>query len=117
MLPPAIDISSGADDCRARFEDAELRREFDAFVLQIELYYGRHPIFYSNGRSVLGDGLSESEKNLWVRALFIHPRAFAGNNWMFWQYRINGLTLGISGNVDLNVFNGREQEFFRFVNQ
>jgi lysozyme len=37
------------------------------------------------------------------------------NDWAFWQYSDSGSVSGISGNVDLNVFEGNIDELYEFV--
>ena len=39
-----------------------------------------------------------------------HPsKVYPGRKWVFWQYSGSGLSQGVKGRIDLNVFHGSEQ--------
>ena len=46
----------------------------------------------------------------WLRAVARHPsKVYPGRKWLFWQYSGSGLSHGVSGRIDLNVFHGDER--------
>jgi lysozyme len=40
---------------------------------------------------------------------------YPGRKWLFWQYSGSGLSHGVDGRIDLNVFNGSEDAWHRWV--
>ena len=109
-LRPAADLSSG-DKCRDQLDDDLLLREFSVFRREVEQKFGAPPILYSSGNSRLTRLLnSEGTRLEWVRGLFVDPNWFYGNEWTIWQYSTRGQVNGIVGNVDMNVFRGKENE-------
>jgi lysozyme len=49
-------------------------------------------------------------RDLWLRDLFGEPN-WSGRPWRIWQYNCRGRVDGIQGPVDLNAFNGSEEEY------
>lgn len=114
-LPPTIDIEFGGNSrempTRGAFDD-ELRD----FIGEIESHYYRKPILYVTYESyeafIEGDF---EDCSIWIRDLFKEPRLSDGRHWSFWQYSPRGRVSGISGYVDLNVFNGDREEFDEMI--
>ena len=51
-----------------------------------------------------------------LRAVAEHPsRVYPGRDWLFWQYSGSGLSGGVDGKIDLNVFHGDEGTWRRWV--
>ena len=47
-----------------------------------------------------------------------HPSVvYPGRKWLFWQYSGSGLSHGVDGRIDLNVFNGSEDAWHRWVDR
>jgi hypothetical protein len=94
----------------------ELSNWVHEWVSTFESETGIEPIFYTYS-SFAKDSLDSSlaKYDLWIAHYTYDPAtqpdtAFWGN-WLFWQYSDKGLVQGISGDVDLNIFNGSEDRF------
>jgi lysozyme len=47
-----------------------------------------------------------------------HPsKVYPGRKWLFWQYSGSGLSQGVDGKIDLNVFSGNEKSWERWSSQ
>jgi lysozyme len=79
---------------------------------KIEQAHGIAPIIYATHDSYdeYLTGLINN-KNIWIRDILKRPSLPDGRRWTLWQYANNGSVDGITGRVDLNVFNGSEEEF------
>ena len=45
-----------------------------------------------------------------------HPsKVYPGRKWVFWQYSGSGLSHGVRGRIDLNVFHGSEDDWHDWV--
>lgn len=86
-----------------RKEFADYMQNFNKGILSVAVY----PYALMNSNGFIYDFLGKS------------PISYIGkwNNWTFWQYSSsgNGKSIGINGNVDLDVFNGTEEEWSKFV--
>jgi lysozyme len=113
MLPPAIDFEFGGN-CRERPERARLLAEVHAFADELERHYRQKPLFYVtyDAYDVYLAGAIDDHP-LWVRDIVWRPRLSDGRDWTFWQYAHRARLPGISGPVDLNVFNGSPAQFAR----
>ena len=50
------------------------------------------------------------------RAVAQHPsKVYPDRKWLFWQYSGSGLSHGVEGKIDLNVFNGSEDAWHRWL--
>jgi len=113
-LQPAVDVSSGAACARANGKPED---ELIAFLDEIERSIGRRPIVYDNRVEIPAIGRpSRNPDTKWARGIILHPNSSHRDNWIFWQYSHRGKVDGIIGPVDLNVFQGSEEEFEEFVN-
>ena len=110
-LPPAIDLEFGGN-CKNRPEKEVIVRELLRFMRKIEEARGIAPIIYATHDSYdeYLTGLI-SNKNIWIRDILKRPGLPDGRRWTFWQYANNGRIDGITGRVDLNVFNGSPEDF------
>jgi lysozyme len=113
-LPPAVDLEYGGNSMvRPSVED--FNAELNVFMALLEEHYGRPPIVYATSQ-FYRDYLEEREHGmqLWARDLFMKPHGLS-HQWVIWQYHSRAAVAGIKGFVDLNVFNGTEQEFIKFI--
>jgi hypothetical protein len=69
---------------------------------------GIEPIIYTNSNYAINYlDPSITEYDLWIANWFVeHPDPGIWDTWSFWQYSDSGSVPGISGNVDLDEFNG-----------
>jgi lysozyme len=79
---------------------------------KIEQAHGIAPIIYATNDSYdeYLTGLINN-KNIWIRDILKRPGLPDGRRWTLWQYANNGRVDGITGLVDLNVFNGSQEDF------
>jgi lysozyme len=111
-LPPVIDVEwTRSRACPKRPSPANVRKKMGAFMDALEAHYGQRPIIYT-APDFYEDNLQGAFPNhpFWLRAVAEHPSKVYGNRkWVFWQYSGTGLSKGVAGKIDLNVFNGDPQ--------
>ncbi|WP_202306913.1 glycoside hydrolase family 25 protein [Mesorhizobium sp. L-8-10] len=117
-LPPVIDVEwNGESSCKRRPSPAKVREKMQVFMDKLEAHYGQRPIIYT-APDFHADNLEGAFPNhpFWLRAVARHPsKVYPGRKWVFWQYSGSGLSHGVSGRIDLNVFHGTEREWHRWV--
>jgi lysozyme len=110
-LPPVIDVEwNHASDCKRRPSPAKVREKMQVFMDKLERHYGQRPIIYTSP-DFYRDNLKGAFPGypFWLRSVAAHPsKVYPGRKWLFWQYSGSGLSQGVSGRIDLNVFNGSE---------
>jgi lysozyme len=108
-LPPVIDVEwTRSRACPKRPSPAKVRQKMGAFMDILEAHYGQRPIIYT-APDFYEDNLQGAFPNhpFWLRAVAEHPsKVYPGRKWVFWQYSGTGLSKGVAGKIDLNVFNG-----------
>ena len=108
-LPPVVDIERIDSGGSASQAVQDLQTWLDA----VEQATGRVPIIYTSPTFWNSLGTSAFGRYpLWVAEYGVTspklPAGWAG--WTFWQYSESGTVAGISGSVDLNVFQGTSAE-------
>ncbi|WP_168798026.1 glycoside hydrolase family 25 protein [Pacificoceanicola onchidii] len=103
-LPPALDLESiPASDSDSDVGDTALK-----WLKHVEEKTGCKPVIYSNGsyyREYLGKPLEGYP--FWLAEYANHPRLPSGiKDWTFWQHSQTGRVTGITGHVDLDLFQG-----------
>jgi predicted alpha/beta superfamily hydrolase/GH25 family lysozyme M1 (1,4-beta-N-acetylmuramidase) len=104
-LPPALDV-----EVTDGLSSKDIVSAIQAWVATMQSAIGRPPIIYSSANfwnsSVADSSLSKDP--LWVADWDVKcptlPSAWSA--WKFWQTTIKGSVPGISGAVDLDIFNG-----------
>lgn len=102
-LPPVLDV-----ELRGTLAHTDLIAEIKEWLLLAEARYGVKPIIYS-GQMFYNRYLAGhfAEYPLWIaRYHDAEPVLADGRNFQFWQYGDQGVVPGITGPVDLNVFQG-----------
>lgn len=110
-LPPAVDLEFGGN-CGRSPDGAELRRELDTYLAQVEAAYGQPALLYVTPEFFAAHQRDLPKRALWRRAIVSRPDASAA--WALWQYHNRGRVDGIQGPVDLNVFDGDAAAFARW---
>jgi lysozyme len=109
-LPPVLDMEWNPDSptCKLRPDSATVRSEMRIFLTMVERHYGKKPIIYTSIDFFEDNGLSGFRGYpYWLRSVSGHPEhKYSGHPFTFWQYTGTGVVPGISGNADVNVFNG-----------
>jgi len=117
-LPPVIDVEYNSESrCKRRLSRARVLEKMQVFMDRLEDYYGQRPIIYT-APDFYRDNLKGEflDYPFWLRAVARHPsKVYPGRKWVFWQYSGSGLSHGVKGRIDLNVFHGSEAEWRRWV--
>lgn len=110
-LPPVIDVEwNGESSCKRRPSREKVLEKMQVFMDRLERHYGQRPIIYTSP-DFYRDNLQGAflDYPFWLRAVARHPsKVYPGRKWLFWQYSGSGLSHGVSGRIDLNVFHGDE---------
>ncbi|UCI05482.1 glycoside hydrolase family 25 protein [Mesorhizobium sp. B1-1-8] len=113
-LPPVIDVEwNGDSSCRRRPSRATVQEKMQVFMDKLERHYGQRPIIYTSP-DFYRDNLRGAfpDYPFWLRAVAAHPsKVYPGRKWLFWQYSGSGLSHGVRGRIDLNVFHGDERQW------
>ena len=106
-LPMTIDLEESAD-CKTMPAKAAFRKDLADFVAKVQAAYGHQPILYVNYS--IYDAYFNGENDtyrLWIADVKHEAPTMPGNApWAMWQYGWHGAVAGITGEVDLDVFNG-----------
>ena len=107
-LPPVLDV-----EVMDGVESEELVKRVKTWLEIIEFEYQIKPIIYTNLKfynNHLADSLSDYP--VWIARYnqYFEPLLTNGKDWIFWQYGNQGQLDGIKGDVDLNVFQGTEED-------
>ncbi|MEP9399087.1 GH25 family lysozyme [Mesorhizobium sp. KR2-14] len=117
-LPPVIDVEyNGESSCKRRLSPETIREKMQVFMDKLERHYGQRPIIYT-APDFYRDNLQGAfpDYPFWLRAVAEHPsKVYPGRKWVFWQYSGSGLSQGVDGKIDLNVFHGSEDDWHRWV--
>ncbi|MET0192134.1 MAG: GH25 family lysozyme [Hyphomicrobiaceae bacterium] len=109
-LPPVLDMEWNplSPTCKLRPSPATVRKEMRTFLELVERHYGKKPIIYTSIDFFEDNDLSTFQGYpYWLRSVAGHPQEKYGSHpFTFWQYTGTGVVPGISGNADINVFNG-----------
>ncbi|MCR4267801.1 glycoside hydrolase family 25 protein [Nitratireductor sp. ZSWI3] len=119
-LPPVLDVEwNHQSSCKWRPSRAEILEKMQVFLDRLERHYGQRPIIYT-APDFYADNLKGAFPNhpFWLRSVAAHPsKVYPGRDWLFWQYSGSGLSGGVDGRIDLNVFNGDESGWWRWVDR
>ncbi|MDK1374567.1 MULTISPECIES: GH25 family lysozyme [unclassified Sinorhizobium] len=117
-LPPVIDVEwNGESSCKRRPSRERVLEKMQVFMDKLERHYGQRPIIYT-APDFYRDNLKGAFPNhpFWLRSVAAHPsKVYPGRKWLFWQYSGSGLSHGVDGRIDLNVFHGSENEWHRWA--
>ncbi|MFD2347556.1 glycosyl hydrolase [Sinorhizobium terangae] len=117
-LPPVIDVEwNGESSCKRRPSRERVLEKMQVFMDKLERHYGQRPIIYT-APDFYRDNLKGAFPNhpFWLRSVAAHPsKVYPGRKWLFWQYSGSGLSHGVDGRIDLNVFHGSEDEWHNWV--
>ena len=114
-LPPVIDLEYDSR-CINTYTKEQLLSEIQVMHDQLQQHYGKQPIFYISKtfyNIVLAGEFKQTP--LWVREYQGQPELKGNPKWTFWQHTSQGQIKGIPTLVDLNVFQGSEQDWISFL--
>jgi lysozyme len=110
-LPPVLDVERKGSN-----SPEELRNKVKKWLFRIQKYYGVKPILYTSYKfkaRYLTDSLLNTYP-YWIAHYYVDSVQYKGQ-WTFWQHTDVGKLPGINERVDLNVYNGRLDEFMRMT--
>ena len=117
-LPPVLDVEwNGTSSCKKRPSRENVLEKMQVFMDKLEAHYGQRPIIYT-APDFYADNLKGAFKNhpFWLRSVAAHPsKVYPGRDWVFWQYSGSGLSHGVEGRIDLNVFHGDENAWRKWL--
>lgn len=117
-LPPVLDVEwNHQSNCKWRPSRAEILEKMQVFLDRLERHYGQRPVIYTTP-DFYRDNLRGAFRDypFWLRSVAAHPsEVYPGRDWVFWQYSGTGLSQGVDGKIDLNVFNGDEKAWHRWL--
>lgn len=117
MLPPVVDVEFYGAHASNPPDKEAVQRELHDLLIRLEDWYGMKPILYANTRMYYRYLFGAfDEYPLWIRNIYSAP-ALLDRAWSFWQYNDRAVLEGYEGTeryIDVNVFNGTEQEFIAF---
>jgi lysozyme len=117
-LPPVIDAEyNGDSSCKRRLTRAQYVEKIRVFSEMLERHYGKRPIIYT-APDFYEDNLSGELTNhpFWLRSVAAHPsKRYPNRRWVFWQYSGSGLSHGVTGKIDLNVFHGSVSDWHNWL--
>ena len=117
-LPPVIDVEwNHESSCKRRPSHKNVLDKMQVFMDRLERHYGKRPIIYTSP-DFYADNLRGAFQDypFWLRSVAAHPgKVYPGRDWVFWQYSGSGLSHGVNGRVDLNAFNGDENDWWAWL--
>jgi len=117
-LPPVIDVEyNGESSCRFKLSPERAREKMQVFMDRLEQHYGKRPVIYT-APDFYKDNLRGHflDYPFWLRSVAAHPsKVYPGRKWVFWQYSGSGLSQGVNGKIDLNVFYGSVSDWQNWV--
>ena len=115
-LPPVLDFEQASLD--QAMSVAAVQSAITTWLQTVAAKIGVTPMIYTNlsmGTEYLSGQFGSFP--LWIASYNSSPPAppSGWTNWQFWQYSQSGTIAGVSGNVDLDYFNGSQQQLLAFV--
>ena len=105
-LPPVLDVEE-----KGGLSKDELQQRVLTWLDRVEAYYKVKPILYSGFKfrtRYLNDTLF-SRYPYWIAHYYVDSVHYEGP-WMFWQHTNRGRVPGVEKRVDLNIFNGTQEQ-------
>lgn len=118
-LPPVIDFEYYGDKEKNPPEVESTRKELRKMLSILEKHYGAKPIIYATLKTYRRYLKEEFDDYvLWIRNVYYSPNIDMKDKWKFWQYTDKAVLKGYSGDekyIDMNVFNGTEEDFVQLL--
>lgn len=88
-------------------------------IARLEEHYEMEPIIYVTEKAYeMYLANDYQDYDIWVRNVITKPTLADGRKWTFWQFTNRKKLDGYSGEekfIDINVFDGSEEEFFIYA--
>ena len=115
-FPPVLDIETPHSRVKEIGED-NIRKMALKWLQAIEAHYGVKPVIYTNDR-FRKEYLNTPEfKNYDFWMARYSKKGPESGEWLLWQFTQTGRPRGISGSVDINVFDGSISEFKAYIDK
>lgn len=117
-LPPVLDVEWNAfSECKKRPSRTQVLEKMKVFLERLERHYGQRPIIYTAPDFYQDNLVGEfRDYPFWLRSVAAHPsKVYPDREWVFWQYSGTGLSRGVEGKIDLNVFHGGKDEWHQWL--
>lgn len=115
MLPPVIDVEFYGDKKKNPTNKEQVQEQLKILIDKLKENYGITPIIYATNKSYklyIANNFEDCE--IWIRDIIKFPNLPDSREWTFWQYTNRERLEGYSGKekfIDMNIFNGSQQEF------
>ncbi|GHC75110.1 glycoside hydrolase family 25 protein [Limoniibacter endophyticus] len=120
-LPPVLDMEWNplSPSCKLRPSPEKVRAEMKIFLDIVERHYGKKPIIYTSVDFFDDNKLGVfKDYPFWLRSVAGHPTEKYGDHpFVFWQYTGTGIVPGITGDADINVFNGSQSSWAEWLSR
>ena len=120
-MPPVLDMewNPQSPTCKLRPPAETVRSEMTIFLQMVEKHYGKKPIIYTYVDFFDDNNLSTFRGYpYWLRSVAGHPtKKYGSHPFTFWQYTGTGVIPGMKGDADINVFNGTEAAWNKWLRQ
>jgi lysozyme len=118
-LPPVLDVEwhGNRKTCPGKISKKRVLAKMEVWSRMIERHYGQKPIIYT-APDFYDDNLKGQFKDhsFWLRSVAEHPKMrYPNQDFAFWQYSGTGLSKGVATKIDLNVFNGTQESWHRWL--
>lgn len=110
-LPPVLDVEKIGNLSRQ-----ELRQRVKRWLDIVENAYGVKPILYTGYKfktTYLNDTIFNAYP-YWIAHYYVDRLRYQGP-WSFWQHTDRGRVAGITGDVDVNIFNGNLEQLMNLT--
>jgi lysozyme len=118
MLPPVVDVEFYGNYEKSPASPGQVKIQLREFLEAVEQAYNAKPIIYAVRKSYelyIKDDFADYD--IWIRDVFRAPDFLGDRKWTFWQYADRCRLAGYDGKerfIDMNVFNGTEDEFLNY---
>ena len=115
MLPPVIDVEFYGEYKKNNPDKEKTREQLRILIDKIKENYEVSPIIYATNESYelyIANNFEDCE--IWIRDIIKSPDLPDNREWTFWQYTNREILDGYQGEetyIDMNVFNGTQEEF------
>lgn len=108
-LPPVIDIEINTSK-----DKSIVRENLSELVAILSETYGKTPILYVTYETYNAYIVGHyKECDIWIRDIVKPPKLKDDREWKLWQYCNRGRVKGVKTYVDINVFNGSEEDLLQ----
>lgn len=114
-FPPVLDVEPSEAQIK-KMGDEELMRRIRIWMETVERHTGKYPVLYVNQSFVFNHMKNATDikkkYNVWIAR---YSEYKPDVKLVYWQLSPTGRVEGITGDVDINVFNGYQGQFSEFV--